>query len=72
MKMDRISYKHRIEDFIVKWVPHVKTAEQARYWYKDQEDWLRESVREHVIIDYLLEKKGLQVPNRQDFRAKLK
>lgn len=70
--MDRISYQHRIEDFIIKWVPHIKTAEQARYWYKEQEDWLKESVREHVVIDYLLEKSGRSAPNRQGFQLEIK
>ena len=45
-----------IDEFIIKYVKDVKTPEQARQWYHNQDIGTKESVREGAALDYIVKK----------------
>ena len=51
-----ISFKERIARFIIKYVSGVRNRRQADYWYKNQDADTQTSIREHVIIDFHLQR----------------
>lgn len=51
-----ISFKERIDRFIIKYVSGVRTRTQAHYWYKNKDAETQTSIREHVLIDFHLQR----------------
>ena len=49
------SFRERIELYLITWVPAVKTRQQAKEYYKAQNEEDQLSIREHVVLDFLYE-----------------